>query len=215
MKRLNYLIILLFLVTFSCSSVPKDSVIKLNKIGQPLTQEQQLSIFNKNRGGLIPVTAIEGDAVTYLVVPRKASGKLSPDTHERVQSYLTQYIQGGLPDDYLAVIIYYPGKDQYNSSGTWTRERYALEYDQLEARLSKSGVSKVFYVFKDNEGLSRQSLNRDWIKDEDQLIEKTFFAYHYPSGSYTIVDHSGKYMSYFGEYSLQEVPDMIKAMKHK
>ena len=187
----------------NCSSQKSSQYLDQN--GKEITEEKQRAIFNRNRGGLISATISEGDSIKYQLVPRQEEGRLTPDVNQDLAVYLATIAPAALPKKYLAVIIYYPGKDENNSSGTATRKSYAKWYNAMESKLAKIDGAVPFYVYKDDEGLERQTLGRNWHADRDQLIENTFFKYHYPGGSYTVVDALGNYRSYFGEYSKESV----------
>jgi hypothetical protein len=62
------------------------------------------------------------------------------------------------------VIIYYPGKDKCNSTGTSTRRSTKIWYDEMEKGINKISKSTVLYFYKDKTGLEgRHDGYREWF----------------------------------------------------
>jgi len=212
---MKYFTCLLFaaLFVFSCGSTPGRSGIYFDQNGQAVSKEKQREIFDRNRGKLITATITNADSIEYRLVPRKEAGKISPEDNQAVAIYLNGLAEGRLPAEYLAAIVYYPGKDLCNSTGNATRETRDVWYDEMEAKLAAIDKTFVFYVYKNDEGLERRTLNRDWNQDGNRLIEQTFFKHHYPCSSFTVVDQDGNYRSYFGAFVKEEVAKTARAVK--
>lgn len=98
------------------------------------------------------------------------------------------------------VIIYYPGKDPCNSSGSATGASLKTWYDNLENGLRQLNANAPVYLYKEKEGLEKYEGLMDWHKDPDGLTEKLFFEYHYPCASFVVISPNGEYVSYFGEF---------------
>lgn len=98
------------------------------------------------------------------------------------------------------VIIYYPGKDPCNSSGSATGASLKTWYDNLENGLRQLNTNAPVYLYKEKEGLEKYEGLMDWHKDPDGLTEKLFFEYHYPCSSFVVISPNGEYVSYFGEF---------------
>ena len=73
------------------------------------------------------------------------------------------------------VIIYYPGKDPCNSSGTVDKESIQSWYEQLEDGLNKIAQVKPIYIYKENDGLKKYGGILDWKKDPDGIVERLFW----------------------------------------
>ncbi|TPV35415.1 hypothetical protein FJ651_00400 [Paucihalobacter ruber] len=103
------------------------------------------------------------------------------------------------------VVIYYPGKDPCNSSGTsdstWVRNWHG----QLEKGLMQVANVKPIYIYKDNDGLEMYNGLINWYKDPERTIEKLFFKHHYPCNSLVVIAANGNYVSYFGEFGMEYV----------
>ena len=110
------------------------------------------------------------------------------------------------------VIIYHPGIDACNSSGTTDRSWISNTYTELEGRIEAIANVKPLYIFKENAGLERYKGILTWHKDPDKIIEKTFFKQHYPCSSFVVISSTGKYISYFGEFPKEFVWKAVKAL---
>ncbi|TXE19051.1 hypothetical protein ES692_04120 [Psychroserpens burtonensis] len=98
------------------------------------------------------------------------------------------------------VIIYYPGKDPCNSSGTVNQELRKFWFWELEKGLEQIAETKPIYIYKDHEGIEKSRGFLDWNKDPDNVIEKLFFKHHYPCSSFVVISKDGEYISRFGEF---------------
>tara|TARA_B100000953_G_scaffold299413_1_gene299229 strand:- start:605 stop:1162 length:558 start_codon:yes stop_codon:yes gene_type:complete len=99
------------------------------------------------------------------------------------------------------VIIYYPGKDKCNSSGSSTRRSTKVWYNKMEKGINKIEPSNIVYVYKDSTDLfERHDGFKDWKRDPNKVIEKTFFKTHPPCGGYILISDSGRYISHLAEF---------------
>lgn len=78
------------------------------------------------------------------------------------------------------VIIFYPGKDACNSSGSASKEQRKYWFDILEDGVYQLAKTKPIYIYKEKEGLEKYHGILTWHKDPDQTIERLFFEHHYP-----------------------------------
>uniref|UniRef100_UPI00404B2E91 hypothetical protein n=1 Tax=Gelidibacter sp. TaxID=2018083 RepID=UPI00404B2E91 len=113
------------------------------------------------------------------------------------------------------IIIYHPGKDPCNSSGSATQESMTLWHNELEKKTMEiAGVIPIYISKKPNElGVRDQVLT--WYEDKNHVIENLFFKYHYPCSSYVIISKKGYYHSQFGEFGKESVWKAMRAMKRK
>jgi hypothetical protein len=107
------------------------------------------------------------------------------------------------------VVLYYPGKDPCNSSGSATKESLKNWYRTLEDGIQQLKANAPIYLYKEKEGLEKYEGVIKWYKDPDGLTEKLFFKYHYPCSSFVVISSSGEYVSYFGEFSKEYVWNAI------
>ena len=154
---------------------------------------------------------IPGDSLNHRrLVIRENHGQIND--RPLLQSVLEEITKQELDSSKPIVIIYYPGKDPCNSSGTGTKESIYSWYKTLEKRLNKIAQIKPIYIYKDSEGLERYDGFIKWQKDPAGIIEKLFFKYHYPCSSFVVVSKSGNYISFYGEFSQEYVWDATKFM---
>ncbi|CAD7804769.1 hypothetical protein CHRY9390_01271 [Chryseobacterium aquaeductus] len=108
------------------------------------------------------------------------------------------------------IITFHPGKDRCNSTGTATSESSYLWHKEKEELADKIKTSNFLYIYKDKTNV--KTLKKlQWFKDPKNMIENTFFQYHYPCSSYVII-YNNKYRSYFGEFSKDKVVDDLKTI---
>jgi len=98
------------------------------------------------------------------------------------------------------VIIFHPGKDACNSSGSASKERRKYWFDVLEDGVYQLAKTKPIYIYKEKEGLEKYHGILTWYKDPDQTIERLFFKHHYPCSSFVVISKDGDYISFFGEF---------------
>lgn len=211
--------LLLLFLTFSCYSFALTAQ-EINhryydQKGKQITKSAQRQLFNLNRGGIISVPIDKEDWVEHRLVPRSKQGTLSEDQNLLLKEYLTQLYSNPLPQQYEAVIRFYPGKDATNSTGSATQNDYARIYNRLERKFRKWKTPLPFYVFKSAEGIERQSKDRHWQQDPDNFMEKTFFPYHYRGSSYVIVDNKGRFKAYFGESTTKGLLETVRQVRRK
>lgn len=107
------------------------------------------------------------------------------------------------------IIYYYPGKDPCNSSGVGAKRREQLKWDkQLNYEVKKVADVNVLRIYKNKEGIVTLK-EHNWKKDPNGLIENLFFNYHYPCGSFVIINKD-KYSAGFGEYGWEDVTKLLK-----
>lgn len=105
----------------------------------------------------------------------------------------------------LLVINYHPGKDRCNSTGTSDKNWLKNKYDNYQYKVKNELNSTLIHVYKSKEGLKRYQGIINFIPDQNQLIERNFFKYHYPCNSFVVIDKKGNYVSWFGEYHYDHV----------
>lgn len=112
------------------------------------------------------------------------------------------------------IIMYYPGKDLCNSSGTATRKHFKKWYEKMEKRAHRIKESTIIYAYKNDDGLyDKYDGGKEWIKDPEQYIESLFFDHHYPCSSFVIISETGKFISHFGEAPYEYIWETLKKLK--
>lgn len=112
------------------------------------------------------------------------------------------------------IVIYHPGPDRCNSSGTANTPYKIKWFKDLEKETLKIAGVKALYFYKTEKGIVKELKSIAWKKDPKAIIEHTFFDFHYPCSSFVIFNSKGKYSSYFGEFSqaqvLVQLAEMLK-----
>lgn len=214
MKNATYLFFSFFLSSFFLVAQETEHQY-FDQQGERITKSEQQQLFNQQRGKIISVAIENGDRVEHRLVPRSKQGTLSEDQNLLLKECLTQLYSNPLPQQYEAVIRFYPGKDATNSTGSATQNDYARIYNRLERKFRKWKTPLPFYVFKSAEGIERQSKDRHWQQDPDNFMEKTFFPYHYRGSSYVIVDNKGRFKAYFGESTTKGLLETVRQVRQK
>ena len=154
---------------------------------------------------------IPGDSINHRKLTlREKRGKIND--RKSLELLLEKATNLELDSNKPIVIIYYPGKDSCNSSGTTDTEWIKSWYGQLEDGLNQVAEVKPLYIFKDNDGLEKYSGILNWKKDPEKTIERLFFEYHYPCSSFVVISKNGDYTSYFGEFGKEYVWEATQIM---
>lgn len=205
MKK-NIITIIIGLIICACS-VTKISNDETEDDGIRYFDEKNVEIskseFKKIRfkKGLIDII---GDSINHKKLTfREKHGEITSRAllEKLIEIQISQEIDSTKP----IVIIYYPGKDPCNSSGSATKESRKLWFTTLEEGIYNIAQNKPIYIFKDNEGLEKYEGILKWHKDPEQTIERLFFEHHYPCMSFVVISKDGKYISFFGEFSKEYV----------
>ena len=86
-----------------------------------------------------------------------------------------------IASDKPIVIIYYPGKDPCNSSGSATKQTRVKAQQDFEVKLYNLAQIKPIFLYS------------------------LFFEYHYPCSSYLVISKDGEFTSKFGESNYSEI----------
>lgn len=142
---------------------------------------------------------IQGDSINHKILSiREKQGKV--ENKKILDSLLNSVTNRKINSRKTIVIIYYPGKDPCNSSSSETKSSIKARYKELEQKIIKITKTKPICIYKDKEGIEKYDGIMTWHKDPDKTIERSFFKYHYPCGSFVVISGKGEFISYFGEY---------------
>ena len=154
---------------------------------------------------------IPGDSTNHKKLTlREKRGKIT--NRALLETLLEKEINQELDSTKPIVIIYYPGKDPCNSSGSATKESRRNWFGQLEDGINQVAQTKPIYIYKDNDGLKKYDGILTWHKDPEGTIERLFFEYHYPCSSFVVISKNGDYISYFGEFGKEYVWEATQIM---
>ena len=162
----------------------------------PLTQKECENIRRTNK-----FLDIEGDSINHKVLlVREEQGTIQ--NKETLDLLLSSATNNKIDSSKPIVIIYYPGKDWCNSSGSATRRTVRKSFNEMEKGINKIKESTIIYIYKDTVGLyGKNDGFKEWIQDPGNHIERLFFQHFYSCSSFVVISEKGDYISYFGEFS--------------
>ncbi|MEE9362131.1 MAG: hypothetical protein V3U92_05985 [Cellulophaga sp.] len=154
---------------------------------------------------------ITGDSINHKKLTlREKRGKIT--NRALLESLLEKETNQELDSTKPLVIIYYPGKDRCNSSGSATKRSRKTWFRQLEDGINQVVQIKPIYIYKDNDGLKKYNGVLTWHKDPEGIVERLFFENHYPCNSFVVISKDGNYISYFGEFGKEYVWEATQLM---
>lgn len=127
------------------------------------------------------------------------------------------YEKLGLQQEYAAgkplIVIYYPGKDECNSTGLVNSPDFLEKNVKTVARYAeKHHALSPLYMYKNPHGLEKYRGIQEWSADPDQLFEKQFFPFHYPCGSFVVISPKGNYRAILGDYPISQIDVALKKL---
>ncbi len=111
------------------------------------------------------------------------------------------------------IVIYYPGKDECNSTGLGNTPESLRKNVKTVARYAeKHDAVSPLYIYKNPHGLEKYLGIQEWTNDPDGLFEKQFFPFHYPCGSFVVISPRGNYRGILGEYPISQIDVALKKL---
>jgi len=202
------LITIIGILIHSCSATKsnKDTTRYFDENNVEISKSKFDSIRSTNK-----LLDIPGDSTNHKKLTlREKRGKIT--NRALLESLLEKEINHELDSTKPIVIIYYPGKDPCNSSGSATKESIKNWFGQLEDGINQIAQTKPIYIYKDNDGLKKYDGVLTWHKDPEGTIERLFFEHHYPCNSFVVISKNGDYISYFGEFGKEYVWEATQIM---
>ena len=169
----------------------------------------------KNRKKVNKLLGVQGDKENHRILSvRQNQGTIENRGH--LNAVLSEATNSKIDATKPLIIIYYPGKDQCNSSIPGSRKSKNNYWNELEKGVHKIKEANILYVYKDDTGLYKKfDGHKNWIKDPEQTIEKLFFKRHYPCNSFVVISEKNTFVSYFGEFSKEQVWKAVEVLKDK
>ncbi|HEX7869402.1 MAG TPA: hypothetical protein VF455_04745 [Chryseobacterium sp.] len=143
--------------------------------------------------------------ICKIIINRSEQGNIETD---KLLKDLENLLDYKIDKNQPTIITFHPGKDRCNSTGTATATSQYLWHKEKENLSDKIKKSNYLYIYKDKTNI-KTIKKLKWFKDPKNIIENTFFQYHYPCSSYVII-YKNKYRSYFGEFSQNQVYNDLK-----
>jgi hypothetical protein len=127
------------------------------------------------------------------------------------------YQKLGLEDEFRAgkplIVIYYPGKDECNSTGMGNTPETLRKNVKAVARFAeKHKAVSPLYIYKNPHGLEKYQGIQQWAADPEGIFENKFFPFHYPCGSFVVISPNGKYRAILGEYPISQIDVALKKL---
>lgn len=200
--------VILGMVMQSCSS-PKTVQTKTRYFDEnnlEITEAKFKEISSTNK-----LLEIPGDSIHHKKLTQRGQrGQI--DNRAALELALEQATHTSIEADKPIVIIYYPGDDPCNSSGSPNPELVKEWHDELEKGVYDMAKVKPIYIYKNDDGLKKYRRHLDWKKDPEGMIERLFFKYHYPCSSFVVISKEGHFVSYFGEFGKEYVWGALKLL---
>lgn len=180
-----------------------------NRITKEKFERKQLDSRTK-----IALSFQKGKITETRLFLRTETGVISQETRNQILSNLEDAMGSEINRSELTIIHYNQGKDRCNSSGSSSAsvsqiKEFTARHQEDIKRLGKTSEYRMYATtegLKDNHGLLER------YPDSNLLVERTFFKYKYPCGSFVIIKPDGEYYSYFGEYSWDLVIKQAKKL---
>lgn len=209
-KTLRILIITIFISSLSFSQNKKMNNEDYNYFDENYNPISKSEYENRKwKNGLL---SIQGDSINHKILSvRENQGTLQKRKY--LDSLLTLSSNKKIDSTKPLVILYYPGKDPCNSSGSATRRTKKSWYNKMEKGINKVRESNIIYVYKTQDGLIDGF--KEWVKDPEQTIERLFFKRHYPCSSFVVISENSEFISCFGEFSKEYVWKAVEILTNE
>ncbi len=168
--------------------------------------------FNKYKRANLLIVKNDSLNFTKVMFRDRRSEAGSIENYTELKSSIESRTGAVIDDLKPVVVIYHPGPDKCNSSGTANTSDKIKWFKDLEKNTVRIAGVKAHYLYKMEKGVEKMAKFFPWKKDPRAIIEQTFFDFHYPCSSFVIFNSKGKYMSFFGEFSQQQVLEHLDVM---
>ena len=142
-------------------------------------------------------------------VLRYKEDKIDIKLLNKIKTTLSTTSQLEIKSDDILIINYYPGNDPCSTTGY--KENFKNMYKKYHRKIDKLKNVKQFFIYKSKDNIDKFGSKINWLLDENNLIENTFYPINYPCGGYVIIDKKGNYTSQRGEYCYSY--SLIKKLK--
>jgi hypothetical protein len=141
---------------------------------------------------------IPGDSLHHRkLIPREFHGKtLFPEQFRRL---LETDLSITLDPKKPIVIVYYPGKNKCNASGSATKKSMQDWHKQMEAGMLGK-TNDVLYLHRKGESLPKKYSWLNFREDPQGIAEQLFFQYNFPCNSFVVISKTGRYVAFYGEF---------------
>lgn len=141
-------------------------------------------------------------------VYRQKAGRISKEVHQKIKEQLYEISNIKISSSETIIINYFPSKDKCQGKDNWN-SFFLNKCENYVNNINKKENVTQFFIFKNKNAVRNFGKKFKWYKDENQLIENTFFKFKYPCFSYVIIRPNGNYHSERGEYNISLIPNKI------
>lgn len=176
-----------------------------DELGKSVSKEEfQNKILN---GPYFGIPGEEEDLM--MLIHRMPFGKVDPYSFYEKLGKLED-----LNNQKSLIVIYYPGKDECNSTGdhAYDTKYFKKSHEWLLKTAEKRDASEPSYIYKNPHGLEKYQGIITWIPDPDNAFEKAFFKYPYPCRSFVVIHPSGEYRAILGEFPNSQIDQALKIL---
>lgn len=143
----------------------------------------------------------KGKITETRLLTRRMTGILSQDTLKVILSNLKELEANKVNHAKMIIINYHQGNDACNTSGSTDPLQYAMWINHYKDQVARLPNTSQFFISATKDVPERSKGVIEWYIDKSTFIEKSFFKFQYPCGSFVIIKPDGKYLAYFGEYA--------------
>jgi hypothetical protein len=144
-------------------------------------------------------------AIIYTRVPVENVGFIKPQALAALRKDLETSSGIAIDTNNTIVINFYPGPDPCYLAGTKDKNVLRHYHEKYQIYLKELGQVSQFYVYQEYSGLEIYEGVVEWMPDLNKRVEDNFFIYHYDCGSIVVINPNGKFISFFSEYSIEQV----------
>lgn len=198
---------LIFLISFLGYSQKKTNKY-FNEIGNEI--DRKTFYKSKNYSENIDVSYENDTAKFNLLVKRMNSGELDKNSFLNLKNYLSALSSTEIDSTKFIVInylSYLPNKAENSKlKSSWN----IFDDDYLKNLFTNNNVQHFWINSPNNNNLEyfhKNSIN--WISDRNNVFNKIFFKYDVRYGYFLIINPNGKFAFYIGEYSKQQVWNLL------
>ena len=109
------------------------------------------------------------------------------------------------------IVIYYPGKDECNSTGLANDPKnLANDHKAILRYAEKHTASEPVYVYHHPHGLEKYKGIMTWVPDPEEVFKANFFKYPNPCRSFVVFSPKGNYRAILGEFPTSQIDVALK-----
>lgn len=179
-----------------------------NLDGSQLSKKEFKKIVKKRR-----LLQIPGDSLHHRKLVKRENHGMIKDYPKFIKLIETE-LDTKIDPEKPIVVIYYPGPNACNSSGSATKKTRNKWFSEMEAGIIGK-TNEILYLYKTTKGMKgRYDLDK-YKKDPQGIMEQLFFPYNYPCSSFVVIGKTGKYITFYGEFGKPLVWKFIDYVRKK